>query len=403
MSSPRPPRPLLLVALLLLAALAARVHAEPQFAFEGESHRAFGRALGSRFAPQIRERVQRSAKLHALLLPFHATPDGQKLYAQYLDTHTTVFPDYVDELRGIAEGSAVPFETIFLLNLVEEFEDSIPATFKPEAPAAARRHTLRCSDIVLTGPRTRVVAHNEDSGAEDVNHTAIVTAKIGGNPKFVAYTYLGDLPSGAFGFNANGVAFTLNFVQPAQTFVGGIGRGFVSRDLLHAANASDAAARITRPKQATGHNFQLMDVAAQRVWNVEVASFERHAVHEYVVNRTDAGVAAYFHANQYQRLDIEQPPYASSLHRLQRYSELVPPTTVREALAVLGDQHDQSYPVFHDALSHERGELSGWTLTTVVFDLLEGRAYSYRGNPKRMSVKFIWNLKTLRVTPDEAE
>lgn len=98
-------------------------------------------------------------------------------------------------------------QTIFLLNLVEEFEDSIPATFKP---SAARRHTLRCSDIVLTGPRTRVVAHNEDSGAEDVNHTAIVTAKIGSNPKFVAYTYLGDLPSGAFGFNANGVAFTLN-------------------------------------------------------------------------------------------------------------------------------------------------------------------------------------------------
>lgn len=192
-------------------------------------------------------------------------------------------------------------------------------------------------------------------------------------------------------------------MQPAQTFVGGIGRGFVSRDLLNAANASDAIARITRAKQATGHNFQLLDVGAQRVWNIEVASFERHVVHEYVINSSDAGVAAYFHANQYQRLDVEQPPYASSLHRLQRYSELTPPTNVREALAVLGDQHDQAYPVYHDALSHERGELSGWTLTTVVFDLLEGRAYSYRGNPKRMSVKYIWNLKTLRVTPDEAE
>lgn len=189
-------------------------------------------------------------------------------------------------------------------------------------------------------------------------------------------------------------------MQPAQTFVGGIGRGFVSRDLLHATNASDALARITRPQQATGHNFQLMDVGAQKVWNVEVASFERHVVHEYVVNGTD--VSAYFHANQYQRLDIEQPPYASSLHRLQRYSELTPPTNARDALAILGDQHDRSYPVFHDALSHERGELSGWTLTTVLFDLLEGRAYSYRGNPKDLNVKFIWNLKTLRVTPDEA-
>lgn len=150
--------------------------------------------------------------------------------------------DYVDELRGIAEASGVPFEvlsrslhhvqvafirlvltarshtlsfrrycvalqTIFLMNLIEEFEDSIPSTFKAHI---ARRHTLRCSDIVLTAPHLRAVVHNEDGGAGDVNRTAIITAKIGRNPKFVAYTYLGDLPSGAFGFNENGVAFTLN-------------------------------------------------------------------------------------------------------------------------------------------------------------------------------------------------
>lgn len=84
--------PLRFAALLLLAALTALALAEPQFVFKGESHHAFGRALGTRFAPQIRERVQRSVKLQGLLLPFHATPNGQQLYAQYLDTHTTVFP-----------------------------------------------------------------------------------------------------------------------------------------------------------------------------------------------------------------------------------------------------------------------------------------------------------------------
>jgi hypothetical protein len=52
--------------------------------------------------------------------------------------------------------------------------------------------------------------HNEDSGEVDVNRTAIVVARIADEPKFLSYTYLGDLPSGAFGFNENGVAFTLN-------------------------------------------------------------------------------------------------------------------------------------------------------------------------------------------------
>lgn len=94
-----------------------------------------------------------------------------------------------------------------MMNLIEEFEDSIPASFQPKAE---RARVLRCSDIVLTGPLLRAVAHNEDGAVNDVNRTAIVTAKIGSNPKFVAYTYLGDLPSGAFGFNDQGVAFTLN-------------------------------------------------------------------------------------------------------------------------------------------------------------------------------------------------
>lgn len=194
--------------------------------------------------------------------------------------------------------------------------------------------------------------------------------------------------------------FRVAVVQPAETFVGGLGRGFVSRDLLNAANATDAIARITRPQQATGHNFQLMDVAAHRVWNIEVASFDRHVVYEYTPPKSSESVTAFFHANQYQRLSIEQPPYESSLHRLKRYSELPPPTNVREALSILGDQEDRSWPIFHDARSHARGELSGWTMTTIVFDVLEGKAYSFRGNPSGLSVKFIWDLTTLQITPD---
>lgn len=188
-------------------------------------------------------------------------------------------------------------------------------------------------------------------------------------------------------------------VQPAQTEVGGLGRGFISRDLLNAQNSSDALRRITRTHQATGHNFQLMDVHNQRVWNVEAASFDRFAVHEYIVSTVKPNqVAAFFHANQYQRLAIDQPPYQSSLHRLKRYSELTPPTSVKGALKILGDQHDRLWPIFHDSLSHGRGDLSGWTLTTIAFDLNQRTAFSYRGNPSLGRVAFVWDLEKLTVT-----
>jgi len=116
----------------------------------------------------------------------------------------------MEELEGLAEGSGVPFETIFVQNLSEEFDDAVPTTFTLGNQHGAK--TLRCSDIVLVGgpSELRVVAHNEDSGVADVNHTAIIRARIGNQPRFVAFTYLGDLPTGAFGANANGIAFTLN-------------------------------------------------------------------------------------------------------------------------------------------------------------------------------------------------
>ncbi|KAG7389850.1 hypothetical protein PHYPSEUDO_009363 [Phytophthora pseudosyringae] len=386
------------VVLVALWSALLGVYGDQMFEFYGDSHFEFGRDMGLRFQDKIQERMRLNTKLQTLLLPFAHTSTGRKLLDRYLAVHRATFPQYVEELEGVAEGSGVPFETVFIENVVEEFSNSIPPSFQSKVfPAEGRHPVLRCSDIVLTSSKMHVVAHNEDSREEDVNRTAIVIAKIADEPKFVAYTYLGDLPSGAFGFNQNGVAFTLNFVQPSEIFAGGLGRGFISRDLLTAKNADDAIGIITRAGQATGHNFQLMDVLAKRVWNIEVASFNRHLIYEF--QEEGSVVSAFFHANQYQRLQVPQPPYESSLHRLHRYSELTPPATIGEALVVLGNQEDQSWPVFHDALSHARGDLSGWTLTTIVFELEQGKAVSFWGNPARCHQNLVWDLFDLTVLP----
>ncbi|GMF13618.1 unnamed protein product [Phytophthora lilii] len=383
---------------LVLVVLALGVKGDEKFEFQGNSHYEFGRQLGERFRDKIQERMRLNTKLQTLLLPFARSPMGKELLGKYLQVHRATFPQYVEELEGVADGSDVPFETIFIENIVEEFSNSIPPSFQSGVfPAEERHPVLRCSDIVLTSEKMHVVAHNEDSAEVDVNRTAIVTAQITNEPKFVAYTYIGDLPSGAFGFNEKGVAFTLNFVQPAEILIGGLGRGFISCDLLTAINTEDAIVKITRAGQAAGHNFQLMDVPARRVWNIEVASFNRYAIYENENERSD--VSAFFHANQYQRLHVAQPPYQSSLHRLKRYSELTPPSTIHEALAVLGDQADRSWPVFHDQLSHEKGDLSGWTLTTIVFDLDQDNAMSYLGNPIHHRPNLVWNLVNLTVFP----
>jgi hypothetical protein len=102
----------------------------------------------------------------------------------------------MEELRGISEGARVPFYKIFILNLKEEFKKS-----------SLEEPSLHCTDIIL--PPLRAVLHNEDGDLSDLNRTAFVVARLRGD-WWVGYTYVGDLPSGGFGYNKHGVAFTLN-------------------------------------------------------------------------------------------------------------------------------------------------------------------------------------------------
>lgn len=73
-------------------------------------------------------------------------------------------------------------------------------------------------------------------------------------------------------WNAHSVAFTLNYLSPYAVDVHGIGRNFISRDLLRATNMADAVRRATvSHPHATGHNFQLLSFSEGLLSNVEAA------------------------------------------------------------------------------------------------------------------------------------
>ncbi|OQS04899.1 cysteine protease family C45 [Thraustotheca clavata] len=368
----------------------------PWFQYDGDSHYEFGLALGEHFQATIQARVAQTTSLNSILLPFAHTSQGNEIYNTYLATHNATFPEYVQEVLGMAHGSFVPFETLFILNIIEEFTSSMNKAalsnglFQPA--------TLHCSDVILHTKDVCLVAHNEDSGAASVNRTAIVTARIKDNGWFTAYTYLGDLPTGAFGANGNGIAFSLNYVEPLDIDGNGLGRGFISRDLLTAKNFSHAIDIATQPHQATGHNIQacialLMDIVRKQVVNIEVASFNRSVVTTFTANSQP-----FFHTNQYQTLLIRQPAFSSSYHRLRRYKHLPLPTTIQSILNVLGDQGDTSYPIYHDAISHAKGELSNWTLITVVFDVYNSKLYFLQPhiNPKLAQVIMVLDLDNVK-------
>ncbi|RHY91142.1 hypothetical protein DYB37_000776 [Aphanomyces astaci] len=225
----------------------------PWFSYEGDSHFEFGEALGKQFRVEINDRLRLSSQLQGVLLPFYATPLGKSTYDKYLSAHNHTFP------------------------------------VRPAIPLLS----LTCMPFV------GLQCHRSD-----VNRTALITAKIKNNPWFTAFTYLGDLPTGAFGANQHGVAFSMNF-------------------------------------------------------------------------------------------------FPSSYHRLRRYTHVTPPSSVASILTLLGDQVSErampsytSYPIFHDDKSHAKGELSNWTLITVLFDVKNGVLYLLRPrvNPGEARVAMVVDL-----------
>ncbi|KAG0567381.1 hypothetical protein KC19_7G131100 [Ceratodon purpureus] len=338
----------------------------PCLRFNGAPGYEFGLAIGKRFGRMIRSRFASDPALHSEMLPFAATEDGEKLVAALTAANKQQFPVYFDELRGTADGAEVPFLQVLLINMRKEVAPFLPSLIQRQKVGEADQ----CSTILLNTESLAVIAHNEDADISLLNHAYLVHAEFEDSLSFVAYTYAGELPSCAFGFNSHGVVFTLNAVPlaPAEAVAGGICRNFISRDLLEASNRLDALKRVCLLNRSVGHNYNIMDINEGKMITVEAASKGRWSVKEI-------GAEPFFHANMYIHLPVDQVANETSLHRQRcadRYSKL----SRDDMMCLLGDATDELYPVYMQGPKLV-------TLCTAVFDLHTLTCSIYQGNPRK--------------------
>eukprot|EP00897_Mesotaenium_endlicherianum_P010318 jgi/Mesen1/9314/ME000060S08752 len=332
----------------------------PEIHVFGSSYN-MGLSIGTTFKDMIKGRLAKDRLLHDSLLPYYASSEGRLLVDQLITNNREKYSSYYEELKGTADGSGVPFEQLVLVNLRKEIGPFVPEKKAQELLTAPDQ----CSVLLLCGPLAALVAHNEDADISVRGHSGV---------SYTAFTYAGELPSCAFGFNSHGIAFTLNATPPeaCEIVPGGIGRNFVSRDLLEASSLEDALQRVQLPNLAAGHNYNIMDVRERRMVTVETASRARFAV-------LPIGAQPYFHANMYLRLHLQQKVNESSLHRQQRASELPPPYSAAAMLQVLGDDKDEEFPIY--MRGREQDGPQTVTVCTAVFDLDARQVVVYKNNP----------------------
>jgi isopenicillin-N N-acyltransferase-like protein len=334
------------------------------------THRELGRQVGE----ARREQIQHSIVNARILIDqtygqLELTWDGAQIQARkYLPFAEERYPQYVDEMRGFAEGAAVSFDDVVVLNAME-------------AVTVDALHLTRCTSLAVNDERTAdghiLAAHTEDWIPEDEDDVYVILGKPAEDPPFLAMTYGGLLPN--VGFNAYGIAQLIDSVYPTDSRIG-IPRVVVSRAVLAARRISGAIGRALVPHRAAGYNHLLVHESGE-MYSIEVSARKFEILHG-----TDGYIV---HTNHYlapHMKEIENDPeeLISSRVRFFRANRLLRQSsahTIKSLQAIQKDHVNLPNSICNhaihglDPLDREK------TINAMVIDLTAREMHIVWGNP----------------------
>jgi len=275
----------------------------PLFEIRG-SPRTMGRMLGEQAGDLIRDMLYTYRSFMQQASGF-SWAEAVRESHKYLPYAQAAYPQYVEEIVGIAEGAGVSFQDAWLLNCYEG--------------VAEDQKLMACTSIAANDDVTAdghvYLGHNEDWIGGDSQHVYLVRATPDDGPAFLSVSYGPMLCN--LGFNAAGIAVGINSVYPTDVRVG-VPQVVLSRAVLAAERLSDALRACLHDRRASGYNHLLADRSG------EIFSVESSATRHDVLYAHEGWLA---HTNHYlsERLQaIEQRfVYASSTVRLRRAERLL--------------------------------------------------------------------------------
>ncbi|VVC42587.1 Peptidase C45 [Cinara cedri] len=341
------------------------------------SHYEIGHTMGRVYGNMLKQFVAAYEPLKDYLKAF-ADPKGRKIYDEALAQSRRYFPQYIIEMEGIADGSSVPFEQLFLMTL----DDTLPVNLeKGKGPVG-------CTSILVNQPSLKALGHTEDALTETVNNFILLCAHIipsdrekGGifearEEKFKAITYIGHLSGYASGFNYHGVIFSINTLFVSNPLPNKIPREIITRALLGArADMKEIMSIVLNEGCGTADGFNV-NVA---FLNEPSEQFVTHTI-EVVPDPGNSSAIALnsfpvgqnsLHTNRMLHIkypELHEEAYNSSLVREARYAQLTKNnliSNVVDLVRVLGNQDDiTTYPIFSDSDSARVN-----TIVLGIFDL----------------------------------
>ncbi|MGD9943608.1 MAG: C45 family autoproteolytic acyltransferase/hydrolase [Burkholderiaceae bacterium] len=233
---------------------------------------------GRQHGQQAAGRVKASAAHYLAQLRDMGLSDAQirRLVSDFVPRIDDFDPSYVEEMRGIAEGADIEFESVVLINARTE----ILQLGKRAAREADDRNPDGCTGVVMLPPATRdrvlIHAQNWDWKAECATTSIVLRVRRDDGPDILTFTEAGGLARA--GLNAAGIAITANYLQSDRDYRDiGVPLALIRRKVLEQSQLALALRTVyCTPKSAA--NNMIVSHAGGFVLDMECAPDETFPV-----------------------------------------------------------------------------------------------------------------------------
>ena len=334
------------------------------------THREMGRQIGEACRKQVQHSIESVRNLLASSYDqVQLTWEGARIQAhKYTPFAQECYPQYEEELTGIAEGANVAFEDVAVVNCMEALtEDALQLT--------------RCTSFAVDHDRSAnghvLLAHNEDWVPEDEDDVFIIHATPKNGCPFLAMTYGCLLPN--IGFNAYGIAQLCDSVFPNDSRIG-TPRVVVSRAVLASERPDQAIRSILSAQRAAGYNHLLAHESGE-LYSVEVSA------HHFAILYGEDGYIV--HTNHYltpamQEVERSEEDLIASRVRYFRALRLVKREgqhTLKTLQAIQRDHVNFPNAICNHAVEDDNPLAREKTITAMVIDLTAREMHIAWGNP----------------------
>lgn len=188
----------------------------------------------------------------------HNTP-LHKIVARSEKLISTYFPEFMEELKGLAAGSSIPLKDILLLGNEETILNG---------------SANKCTTFAYDGRQSVILGHNEDWAPGYEDKLYVVKARTRGGAAFISLAYLGCLGGSSVALNEHGIAFSGNSLFEGTQ--GGVPKNIILRSQVEAKTIKEFEKLATFNPRAVPNHSMAIDAKGDIV-SVEVG-LKEHSV-----------------------------------------------------------------------------------------------------------------------------